>query len=86
MAAIASVFFRGVFSPWISPAHADQYIAGARGRPDPRLRSGFLSDAEGPGLSIPASRGLRSGSSGSGHRCPPASRPWGSRTRRPSTR
>src|SRR3990170_1931378 len=29
MAAIAWVFFRLVFSPWISPADADQYIAGA---------------------------------------------------------
>src|SRR3990172_6134081 len=29
MAAIAWVFFRLVFSPWIGPADADQYIAGA---------------------------------------------------------
>jgi ACR3 family arsenite transporter len=29
MAAIAWIFFRQVFSPWISPADADQYIAGA---------------------------------------------------------
>jgi len=29
MAAIAWVFFRLVFSPWISPADADQYIAGS---------------------------------------------------------
>jgi ACR3 family arsenite transporter len=29
MAAIAYVFFRYVFSPWISPADADQYIAGS---------------------------------------------------------
>ena len=29
MAAIAWVFFRYVFSPWISPADADQYIAGS---------------------------------------------------------
>ena len=29
MAAIAWLFFRIVFSPWISPADADQYIAGA---------------------------------------------------------
>jgi ACR3 family arsenite transporter len=29
MAAIAYVFFRYLFSPWISPADADQYIAGA---------------------------------------------------------
>jgi len=29
MAAIAWLFFRHVFSPWIAPADADQYIAGA---------------------------------------------------------
>jgi ACR3 family arsenite efflux pump ArsB len=29
MAAIAWLFFRYVFSPWISPADADQYIAGS---------------------------------------------------------
>jgi ACR3 family arsenite transporter len=29
MAAIAWVFFRHLFSPWIAPADADQYIAGA---------------------------------------------------------
>jgi ACR3 family arsenite transporter len=28
MAFLAWVFFRGLFSPWISPAEADQYIAG----------------------------------------------------------
>ena len=29
MAAIAWLFFRYVFSPWIAPADADQYIAGS---------------------------------------------------------
>ena len=45
MAAIAWLFFRYVFSPWISPADADQYIAGSSFLPPRHARRWCSSGA-----------------------------------------